>query len=214
MLHRCCGNSSSERGAPCAARYAGDAQTMSCTVNSRRAMRPSSGGRPMRNPRSARSCTQLPMRSSRCTSACTSACWRQNSSMTGQITGRKVDRGATMRSGPATSSFDARTRCIARSSAASAGCVASRNCWPSSVSAMLRVVRCNSRAPRCCSSCDSAWLAACGLTPCAVAARRRLPSSTALANISMARSSLIAMWGLLHIAIINFSLRLVQGSAV
>ncbi|MNT34252.1 hypothetical protein D3C72_1702230 [compost metagenome] len=56
-----------------------------------------------------------------------------------------------------------------------------------------------------------AWLAAWGLTPCANAARRILPISTALANMAMARNSLIGMvYSLGCLPIIKFFLLLMQ----
>ncbi len=48
------------------------AQMMSCKGNRRRAISPSCGERPIRKPTSTRSSTQLPMRSSSCTSGWTS----------------------------------------------------------------------------------------------------------------------------------------------
>lgn len=193
MLQRCAASSSSDRGTPWRCRYCGAAQTMSCTGNSRRPITLSSGEAPMRNPASTRSSTQLPMPSSSRTSGTMPGCRRQNSSSSGISTGAKQDLGPTMRNGPAMPSRLSRARFSARSSAASAGWVSCRKRWPSSVSARLRVVRCSRRTPRCCSRWATAWLAAWGLTPWDSAAWRRLPSSTALAKVAMARSSLMGM---------------------
>jgi hypothetical protein len=52
------------------------------------------------------------------------------------------------------------------------------------------------------SSCVSAWLAACGVMPCAAAAWRRLPSSAALVKVAMARSSLKAI-GTISLDLLN-----------
>ena len=85
-----------------------------------------------------------------------------------------------MRSGPAIWSVVRRVVASACCSVVSAGTAVSRKWRPASVSAMLRVVRWNSRTPRCCSSCASAWLAACGVMLCASAALRRLRAEPAV----------------------------------
>ena len=59
--------------------------------------------------------------------------------MTGHKTGVKAERGPTLRNGPTISSFACLARVRAWSSTASAGCVASSSCLPSSVRESLQV---------------------------------------------------------------------------
>src|SRR4051812_26867567 len=94
-----------------------------------------------------------------------------------------------MRTSPSSSRAALRARARAPITPSMLGLMDSSKRWPSSVSALLRVVRWNRRTPKCCSNWRMVLLTACGVVPCASATLLKLPSSAARIKVEMARSS-------------------------